>query len=91
MGLLPMACSACFLIEPRTISSGVAQPATHQSPIEKMPFCLQRSVRRIFSLEAPSSQITGLGRAVVQRASTPVSTVFVSASRWTVSHHLSVS
>jgi hypothetical protein len=25
-GLLPMACSACFLIEPRTISLGVAPP-----------------------------------------------------------------
>jgi hypothetical protein len=41
-GLLPLACSACFLIEPRTTSPG--DGTTHNGPfhpwslIEKMPY-----------------------------------------------------
>jgi hypothetical protein len=46
--LLPMACSACFLIELRTISSGMAPPTmgwvlTHQSLIKKMSYRLTYS------------------------------------------------
>ena len=41
--LLPMACSACFLIEPRTTSPGMAPPTRgwtclHQSITKKMPY-----------------------------------------------------
>lgn len=43
--LLPMACSACFLMEPRITSPGMA-PTTmswalpHQSPVKKLPYSL---------------------------------------------------
>ena len=41
-GLIPMACSACFLIEPRTTSPGMTPPTmgwalSHWSLIKKMP------------------------------------------------------
>jgi hypothetical protein len=62
-GLLWMACSVCFLIEPRSISSGVA-PATvawslpHRSLIKKMPYRLAYSLIlwRIFLNWGPSPQ-----------------------------------
>jgi hypothetical protein len=44
-GLFPMACSACFLIEPRTTSPGMISPTMGwafplESLIEKMPLLL---------------------------------------------------
>jgi hypothetical protein len=44
-GLLPMACLACFLLEPRTTSPGVAPPTViwvlpYQPLILKMPYRL---------------------------------------------------
>ena len=54
-GLFFMACSACFLIEPRTTRPGVAPPTMAwnllpQSPIKKMPYRLAYSwiLRRHF-------------------------------------------
>ena len=43
--LVPLACSACFLTEPRTTSPWMAPPTmvwalSHQSPIKKMPYRL---------------------------------------------------
>ena len=51
--LLPLACSVCFLIEPRTISTRVAPPTEswaclHWSLIEKMP-CSWLSWRHFFN------------------------------------------
>jgi hypothetical protein len=40
-GLLPQACSACFLLEPKTTSPGMASPTRGPPPwslIEKMPY-----------------------------------------------------
>jgi hypothetical protein len=53
-GLLPMACSACFLIEPRTTSPGLAPPTMgwalpHQSIIKKIPY---RLAYRLILMEA---------------------------------------
>jgi hypothetical protein len=42
-GLLPMVCSACFLIEPRATSPGKA-PLTHQTLIKKMSYSLAYSL-----------------------------------------------
>ena len=48
IGLLFVACSACFLIEPRTIGTGMASPIIwdlpHQSLIRKMPYRLAYSL-----------------------------------------------
>ena len=64
-GLLLMACSACFLIEPRNTSPGVmALPRmdwisiNHQ--LRKYPtgLCTAQSHRGIFSIEVPSSLMT---------------------------------
>jgi hypothetical protein len=56
-GLFPMACSAFFLIEPRTTSSGIALltmgwALPHPSLIKKMSTA--RSYGGIFSIELPS-------------------------------------
>ena len=48
-GLLPMACSACFLIEPRAISPGMAL-------IKKLPYSWM--LWNIFLIKVPSFQLT---------------------------------
>jgi hypothetical protein len=58
-GLLPMACSACFVIEPRTAHSGRGPPiliinqenAPQASPLSNL-------VAGIFLIEVSSSQVT---------------------------------
>ena len=65
-GLLPLACSACFLINPRTTCSVIASPtvgwALPPTPIsKKMPpqACLQANLMEtFFSTKIPSSQIS---------------------------------
>jgi hypothetical protein len=59
--LLTVACSACFLIEPKTISPGMAPPTMgwelhHWSLIDKMLYSL--ILWRHFSTEDPSSLMT---------------------------------
>ena len=63
-GLLPMACSACFLTEPRTISPGMVSLGMdwtfpYQSLIKKVFSRLPtaQSYGGIFSFVVPSSQM----------------------------------
>ena len=60
-----IACSACFLIAPKTTCSAIALPITswtilHQSPISKMPYkrAYRQSDRGVFSIKSFSSQMT---------------------------------
>jgi hypothetical protein len=59
-GLLPLACSACFLIKPRTTIPGMAPPTMGWALITKLrKKCLTaRSHGHISSREAPFSVIT---------------------------------
>ena len=61
IGLLPMACSACFVIEPRTTSPGMAPPTVvwvsainHQS----RKYSIGQSFEGIFSIEGPFSKMS---------------------------------
>lgn len=84
-GLLLVACSACFLIEPRSTSPGMALPTIgrtlpHQSQIKKMPNKLTYSpvLWEHFSAEAPSSLMTSLCQVDIKLASTEANPNFLS-------------
>jgi hypothetical protein len=59
-GLLPLACSACFLIEPKTTSPGMVSPTRGPSPLDlELRKCLTAgSHGGISPTEAPFSVIT---------------------------------
>ena len=85
-GLLPMACSASFLIEPRTTSPGMVPPMSWALPYlsltkkNALQAYLQSDLTEaFFSIEVPSSLMT---LACVKLTKT-------SQHTWYISHHIS--